>query len=125
MEGLHTVEMYIVLVALGLVVIIFGCFAPWYKSWAGCTLFGVKVSFFMVMLLIVLSHEDVTGWGVDALRFAVYPVTTATSISLLILMTLTQLHRWTEMTARLLFRRKDEPPPSLEWDGVDRRRPRD
>jgi len=117
--------MYIVLVALGMVVFIFGFFAPWYRTWAGCTLFGVKVSFFLVLLLIVLGHEQISGGWVEVLRFIIYPLSTIVSISLLCLMILTQLHRWTEFTARALFRKKREPivPPAPSWDGVERRRP--
>lgn len=119
MSTVEYTQLIISTIAMGLVVLVFGFAAPWYRTWAGWVLFGVKVSLFLIFLILALNEKDVAQNLSGALEIIVFPLTTITSLALLILMVLTQVSKFSDRTAELLFRKHERPGPA--WDGVERR----
>lgn len=119
MTTMEYTQLVVSTVAIGLVVLVFGFAAPWYRTWAGWVLFGVKVSLFLILLILALNEKDLAPRFVFVLNMIVFPLTTITSCSLLILMILTQVSRFSEHTAELLFRKTEHPHEV--WDGEERR----
>lgn len=120
MSTAQAAMLHISTVAMGLVVLAFVIFVPWYRSRTGTTLFFVKVAFFIILLLINLGRYGITGTIVDVLRFIAYPLTTITAISLLLVIIKTQVVGPRRGVDASLFSKKAAAPEP--WDGVERRR---
>jgi hypothetical protein len=119
----QAIMLHVSTVAMGAVVIVFGCLAPWYRTRTGATLFLVKVAFFIILVLINLGRYGIDGAIVDVLRFIAYPLTTITAISLLWVMIEAQVVGPRRGVDRDLFQ-KHQPEPE-KWDGVERRKVHD
>jgi hypothetical protein len=107
--------------SVGLVVLIFGFFAPWYRSWAGATLFGVKVSLFLILLILAMNEKRIAPEIANILTIVVFPCTTITSIALLAVMIKVQIGRVNSPMDEAMFSK--EPTPHM-WDGKERRESR-
>lgn len=118
----QVVMVHISTIAMGLVVVFFGTLAPWYKTRTGTTLFLVKVAFFIILVLILMSYYDVSGTVVDVLRFIAYPLTTITAVSLLAVIIKVQIVGARRGVDADLFSKHPDTTPE-PWDGVDRRKP--
>lgn len=105
-------------VSMGLVVFVFGFFAPWYRTIAGSILFFDTVSTFLILLLLALNESGSAPAFARWLSVFTFPFATLSFIAMLVLMTLTQLSHFSEAAARLLFQKHPARP---EWDGVERR----
>lgn len=79
----HNLPLLIGLVAFAGIVLVFGSFAPWYKSKEGIALFGMKVNMFLILLLIFISRISGGDYpGSDIIRGVVYWTTAINAIAL-------------------------------------------
>lgn len=120
MTTLEYTMLMISMVSMGLVVLVFGLGAPWYKTLAGATIFGTKVSLFLILLILAWNEKHNEQTDVIALlSILVFPITTVASLAMLWLMIATQLFHHEEPTAEKLYLKHDAPHEV--WDGVERR----
>lgn len=124
MNTLEYTMLIIATVSMGLVVLVFGFGAPWYRTLAGTTILGTKVSLFLILLILAWNEKhdeatDVIRW----LSIVVFPITLVSSLAMLWLMVATQLSHHSDTTSNVLFRKTDNP--SDAWDGEERRHPHD
>lgn len=119
MSPFEYTELLVSTIAIGLVVLVFGLAAPWYRTWAGRTLFSVKVTLFLVFLVLLLNETDTAERFVEITTWVLFPLGTLASVALLVLMVVTQLSRFPERTAEILFRKNERP--HMVWDGTERR----
>lgn len=119
MNTLEYTMLIISTVSMGLVVLVFGLGAPWYRTLAGTTILGTKVSLFMILAILAWNekHNESTD-VIQIFTVLVFPITTAASLAMLWLMIATQLAHHRDKTAELLYRKTDNPDI---WDGVERR----
>jgi len=120
MTDLEYTVLIIATVSMGLVILVFGLGAPWYRTLAGATILGTKVSLFLILLILAINekHDDQTD-VVVWLTVLVFPITLVSSLSMLWLMVATQLSHHHDPTADKLYR-KTEAPHEV-WDGTERR----
>lgn len=120
MNTLEYTMLIISTVSMGLVVLVFGFGAPWYRTWAGWCILGTKVALFIILL--ILAYNEKHNAQTDVFRLLsiiVFPITTLASLGMLVLMVLTQLAHHRDKTAELLYRKHENPNPV--WDGEERR----
>lgn len=81
----HNLPLSIALLAFAGIILVFGAFAPWYKSKEGVALFGMKVNMFLILLLIAVSRVSGGDYpGADLARAVVYWTTAINAIALLL-----------------------------------------
>lgn len=111
-------------ISMGLVVLVFGFGAPWYRTLAGTTILGTKVSLFLILLILTYNekHNEATD-VIQLLSVVVFPITLVASLAMLWLMIATQLSHHRNHTAETLYRKHENPHEV--WDGTERRHQRD
>lgn len=107
-------------ISMGLVVLVFGLGAPWYRTLAGTTILGTKVSLFLILLILTYNeHHNEETDVIQLFSVIVFPITLVSSLAMLWLMVTTQLSHHRNHTAETLYRK--HPNPHEVWDGTERR----
>lgn len=115
MHPVHVLFLHLGFVGFTFVILAFILFVPFYRTIIGWILFGVKVNFWLILLLAVLLQYGVEPHGVVAniLRSILYPATAFSAFALLTVVLRAQIvGRKDHRLETHLFNRTDTEPRS-------------